>query len=162
MLRDELARALRQAWSEYSALGETIYAFGLYVVAENGLIIGACCATEEATRTRADEYAWMMNGSAEERARVIRWWDADWPHANDRPRLFDAANKLLADQSREDAAAMYISVVEEVAVPALRGVFGVDRALVERSIVALNAPSAAAEWRAEVAAADHAYATLQK
>jgi hypothetical protein len=162
MLRDELTRALRQAWAEYSALGETVYAFGLYVVAENGLIIGSCCATEEATRRRADEYAWMMSGSAEDRARVIRWWDADWLYSNDRPRLFDAANKMLADVARADAAQMYIDVVREHDVPCVRGVFGADRILVDRSIAALNQRPVADRWRDEVAAADREYARLQK
>lgn len=162
MLEDEIARALREAWSFYSELGETVYAFGLYVVAENGLIIGACCATEQATRRRADEYAWMMHGTAEERARVIRWWDADWPHANDLPRLFDAANKLLGELTREDAARIYLAVMSDLEVPVLRGVFGVDRALVERSVAALNPPAMAERWRRECAEADTDYATLQK
>lgn len=162
MLRDELARALRQAWTEYSALGETIYAFGIYVVAENGLIIGPCCATEEATRRRADEYAWMMNGTAEERARVIRWWDADWLYSNDRPRLFDAANERLKNLTREEAAQTYVEAMRAFDVPFLRGVFGVDRTLVERSIGALNAKPIADRWREEIAAADRDYSVLQK
>ncbi len=162
MLADEIARAVREAWSHYSQLGETVYAFGIYVVAENGLIIGSCCATEEATRRRADEYAWMMHGTPEERARVIRWWDADWAHCNDLPRLFDAANKRLAEVAREDAARVYLAVMNEVEVPVLRGVFGVDRALVERSIGALNPPATAERWRRECADADKDYAALQK
>lgn len=156
-LAAELEQALAAALSTYEALGETSYAFGLYVVAESGLIVGSCYASEESTLRRADEYAWMLDGSATERARAIRWWDADWPHTSDLPRLFDRANELLATFDRARAAETYIDVVAQFEVPMLRGVFGVDRELVERSIARLNAPQAVARWRAECAEGERLY-----
>jgi hypothetical protein len=89
-LTHELANSVRAAWDAYRAKfsGETPYAFGVYVVSEDGLIVGSAYATEEATTRRAEEYAFVIEGDEPTRARIIRWWDADWPHVNDQRSLF--------------------------------------------------------------------------
>lgn len=170
MLEQEIASALKQAWATYSSsyAHETAYAFGLYVVAENGLIIGSCYATEEATARRAAEYEWMIQGTPEQRARIIRWWDADWPYTNDLPRLFDRANELL--RTAENPEALYLdamgllesSLTGDTVVTVVRGVFGVSRELVPRSIARLNAPAVATAYMTECAEADREYARLQR
>ena len=167
MLEEEIAGALREAWAIYSSTyaHETAYAFGLFVVAENGLIIGSCYATEEATARRAAEYEWMIKGTPEERARIIRWWDADWPYSNDTASLFDRANELLRDA--KDPAEVYIEATGSLPVGSpnsriVRGVFGVNRDLVTRSIARLNPAAIAGRYTAECAEGDRAYALLQR
>ena len=158
----EIADALRDAYAFYTSehAGETPYAFGLYVVAENGLIVGSCYATEEATRRRAAEYEWMLGGTVDQRATVLRWWDADWPYCNDLPRLFDRINEKLRDV--EDPRSQYLQAIAAVPAKALRGVFGADRSLLEQSIVANNDAATVHRYRSELAEGDRLYRLLQR
>lgn len=188
-LRKELATALGAAWEEYRALNETLYAFGLYVVSEDGWIVGSACATEESTFARSSQYAIMLSGDDRARAEVIRWWDADWVHAADLRPLFQRSNELLKALARDQdayldarengevrrrraAVAAFEAEREALYVEAVAGcsgsfgqlvlgVFGGDPARTARSIERLNPPDRVARWRAEVEQGDRAYAALQ-
>src|SRR5262245_40254890 len=103
MLAEAVEDACRRAWLSYRTrfAAERPYAFGLYVVSEDGMILGSAYATEEATKSRAEEYAFMLGGDANERARAIRWLDADWPHGNDLRDEFAAVNESIRALSPE-------------------------------------------------------------
>ena len=162
----ELASSLRSAWDEYRArhAAETAYAFGLYVVSEDGLIVGSAYATEEATAQRAEEYAFMIEGDPATRARIIRWWDADWPHVNDQRSLFDAVNAQLARTpvTRDDYVDALATLDRALFGDLVLGVFGGEREAVERSVVRLNPPAIAARYRAESSAAEREYRALSR
>lgn len=163
-LTSELARAARAAWDGYRARfpNETPYAFGIYVVSEDGLIVGSAYATEEATTQRADEYAFMLGGDAATRARIIRWWDADWPHSNDLRELFERANGLIARApvSREAYVDALATLDRAPFGDVVLGVFGGERDAVERSIARLNPPPIVERYRAETLEAERAYSAL--
>lgn len=166
MIAPIITAALRDAWSIYRETypNETAYAFGVYVVSEDGLIIGSCYATEEATAARAAEYEWMLGGTIEERARILRWWDSDWPHCADLRQPFARANELLRTVKPDVARDLYDDAVAALSiegiVPAeiVLGVFGADRKALARSIERLNSTENAARWARETAAAERDYA----
>lgn len=157
----DLARALQDAYALYTSThrDERAYAFGLYVLAESGLIVGSCFATEEAIARRAAEYEWVLGGTLEERLRVLRWWDNDWPYSNDQPRLFDRCNELLANET--DARAIYLDAMRGFPSDLVLGVFGVDRPLTAHSVAELNPPHTVARYRAEVAEGERIYTKLR-
>jgi len=160
-LRSELASSVRAAWDAYRAKfsEETAYAFGLYIVSEDGLIVGSAYATEEATARRAAEYAFMIYGDDAKRAKIIRWWDADWPHVNDLRSLFDTANSMIARApvSRSAYVDALATLDRAQFGEVILGVFGCERRDVDASIARLNPPALVERYRAEVAASDRAY-----
>ncbi len=103
-LRAAIRDATRSAWSMLRAAhpDETTYGFGLHPT-EDGFMLLATMATEEGTLRRAEEYHEVLGGTVEERARMIRWWDADWPYSCDLPAPFAAVNAML--RSLRDALA---------------------------------------------------------
>ena len=160
-LSRELASSIRAAWDTYRAtLGhEQPYAFGLYVVSEDGLIIGSAYATEQAIAQRAEEYAFMIEGDSATRARIIRWWDADWAHANDLRSLFDRANAMIARAPvpRDAYVEALLTLDRALFGDLVLGVFGGERRDVERSVARLNSPAIVERYRAEVAASEREY-----
>lgn len=163
-LLEELSQSARAAWDAYRARypDETPYAFGLYVVSEDAQIVGSAYATEEATARRADEYAFMLGSDAATRARIIRWWDADWPHCNDLRSLFDRANTLIARApvQREVYIDALARLDRALFGDVVLGVFGGERDAIERSISRLNPPPIRDRFQAESAAAERAYSAL--
>jgi hypothetical protein len=163
-LSRELASSVRAAWDTYreTLRGETPYAFGLYVVSENGQIVASAYATEQATARRAEEYAFMIEGNDTTRARIIRWWDADWPHVNDLRSLFDEANALIARAPvpRDAYVDALLMLDRSLFGDVVLGVFGGDRKDIDRSIARLNTPAIVERYRAEVSAAEREYAAL--
>jgi hypothetical protein len=101
-LRNAIGEAARTAWTTLRATheGETPYAFGLYPT-EDDLAILSACSTEEGIVRRAASYEEVgFGGSLDERARMIRWWDADWPYCCDLPAPFEHVNGLLGTLRR--------------------------------------------------------------
>jgi len=189
LLVAELSSALRAAWAEYTSRypRETPYAFGLYVVSEDGWIVGSAFATEETSTERAAQYAYMLSGDDHARAEVIRWWDADWVHCNDLRELFNPSNELLKELARSESEYLdarengevrrrrvdvdalhamreeiYLEAFEGFTADVVLGVFGADPERTARSIPRLNPPDRVDRWRREVEAGERAYQTLQR
>jgi hypothetical protein len=147
----ELSSSLRAAWAEYRARHprETPYAFGLWVVSEDGWIVASAYATEESVTERAAQYAYMLSGDDRARAEVIRWWDADWVHCNDLRPQFCQSNELLAELAR--AESVYLDARENAEVRRRRSAVAELHAmreeiylaaLAELHLAALGGPSA--------------------
>jgi hypothetical protein len=170
-LTAEIELGCRAAWTAYRArfADETPYAFGLAVVSEDGLIVGAAYGTEEATLARADEYAFMLGGDSAARARAIRWLDADWPHWNDLRDELATANAAIREAQPRPAALhdLYVDVLAKLD---REGFFGAvrDRVLLavfgptrDRSIEKLNDARTLDRFRAEAAEGERLYQSLQ-